>query len=472
MLEITVLVAAGFLYGFVSRGRGWVLLAGSVLAIYWLQSDLAIRYLDFVLPTATLALTLLSWTLVRQSMSTREDGAALALVIGLVLAVAGTRYLVPELRLTSRPPEITSVIAVLLLFVVVGLVLWRGGRGRYAALTAMILLIVALFAIIKTGPISAALAGLLRGQVGQDVTLASPLDIGWLGFSYVAFRLIHTLRDRQTGRLPDLNLREYVTYVVFFPAYTAGPIDRAERFVEDLRALPALRGWDAQRYTVGSGRVAVGLLKKFVVADSLALIALNATSAAQAENMAALWLLLYAYAFQLFFDFSGYTDIAIGTGILFGIRLPENFDRPYLKNNIAAFWQSWHMTLSAWVRFYVFSPLSRELLRRKRRPPTDIILLVSHLSTMIVIGLWHGVTVAFFVWGLWHGLGLFVHKLWSDRTRKWYIGLREKPRLKTVWTLAGIVLTFHFVVLGWVWFALPDATLGAQVLGRLFGMGW
>ena len=172
-----------------------------------------------------------------------------------------------------------------------------------------------------------------------------------------------------------------------------------------------------------------------------------------------------------FFDFSGYSDIAIGLGILFGVRLPENFDHPYLRSNLTAFWQSWHMTLSSWARFYVFTPLSRWLLRRPARPSPVIIVLLSQLATMVVIGLWHGVTLNFFIWGVWHGLGLFAHKQWSDRTRGWYRRLAERPYLKRAWTVLAWFLTFHYVVLGWVWFLLPDTGQAVAVFGRLFGFG-
>jgi alginate O-acetyltransferase complex protein AlgI len=201
------------------------------------------------------------------------------------------------------------------------------------------------------------------------------------------------------------------------------------------------------------------------------LLALNANNAAQITDAGGAWVLLYAYAFRLFFDFSGYSDIAIGIGYLFGIFLPENFDRPYLKPNIAAFWQSWHITLSNWVRFYVFSPLSRFLLTRKPRPSPLLVVFAAQIATMLTIGLWHGVTWGFAIWGLWHGAGLFIHKIWSDRTRKWYISLREKPRMKQAWTLVGVVLTFQFVTVGWVWFALPDVGTAWRVFRLLFGMG-
>jgi D-alanyl-lipoteichoic acid acyltransferase DltB (MBOAT superfamily) len=254
---------------------------------------------------------------------------------------------------------------------------------------------------------------------------------------------------------------------VFFPAYTAGPIDRAERFDKDYAALATMRSWDPDRISEGLTRVGVGLFKKFVIADSLAIFSLGAAQGP--ETTFDLWIMLYSYAFRIYFDFSGYTDIAIGIGILFGVKMPENFNRPYLKPNIAAFWQSWHMTLSNWVRFYVYTPLSRRLLRYKARITNDGIIFISTMTTMIVIGLWHNVTLPFFIWGVWHGVGLFVHRLWSDRTRKWYRGLT--PAQNRLWTIAGIVITFHFVLLGWVWFAVPDFDEALDLFLMLFGIG-
>ncbi|MBZ0292836.1 MAG: hypothetical protein K8L99_09775 [Anaerolineae bacterium] len=474
LLDIGVFGVGALLYAAFVRGqaRGWALMIASVIAIYWLQPALNIRYLDFWLPTFTLILTLICWLLVRDHSEHslhREDVITLAVVTALVLLLAANRYLAADFRLTpTRPPDTVNV---LLLLGLAGALAFAaaqlGGRGRTAAIIAL----VGIFIVIKTEPLAQSLSAWLRVGTGQDVTLASMADIGWLGFSYVAFRLIHTLRDKQTGILPALSLREYLTYVIFFPAYTAGPIDRAERFTVDWNALPGLTGWDAARITQGGVRIGMGLFKKFVIADSLALVALDATTVTQAQTTGGLWLLLYAYAFRLFFDFSGYSDIAIGLGILFGIKLPENFDRPYLKNNITVFWQSWHMSLTNWVRFYIFSPLSRSLLRRKNRPSNTTIMFICHLTTMIVIGLWHGVAWTFLIWGAWHGLGLFLHKLWSDRTRRWYRGLNERPYLKQAYTVGGVILTFHFVALGWVWFALPDVGLAGSVFLRLFGLG-
>jgi D-alanyl-lipoteichoic acid acyltransferase DltB (MBOAT superfamily) len=481
-LAILVFGLAAFPYAGLlpARYRGWALMLGSVVAIFWLQPALPVRFAAFVLPAATVALVVAGWAFTRrpddprQQATAGEDRLALTLILLLIVALSLFRYVDADWRLTAaRPPAPLTVALGLVAAAGLTFGLARVGRGRRGQLAALTAFIAILFVLLKSPPAAAAAGRVWRGLAAQDVTLASPADLGWLGFSFVAFRLIHTLRDRQMGILPILSLREYVTYAIFFPAYTAGPIDRAERFVEAYRDLPTLAGLDAGRFAAGLERIFVGLVKKFVIADLLAQgLALNATNAGQATSPAGLWLLLYGYAFRLFFDFAGYTDIAIGLGLLFGIRLPENFDRPYLRANITAFWQSWHMTLSNWARFYVFSPLSRRLLTRGRRLPAVVVVLLAQLATMAVIGLWHGITWPFLIWGLWHGLGLFAHKLWSDRTRRWYRELSARPARRRGWAFVGWFLTFHFVTLSWVWFALPDVEVVMKTLGRLFGLGW
>ena len=384
------------------------------------------------------------------------------------------RFLDADQRLTaSRPPEPLHVgIAVIgIALAVFGFALIARPLTQRKVLNGLFVLIVGVFIVFKTDLLGTELSRLIRTQTGQSTALASLSDLTWLGFSYIAFRLIHTVRDRQSGKLPVLSLRDYVTYVMFFPAIVAGPIDRAERFKKDIDALDDMTGLDAPRYIEGLTRIAVGIFKKFIIADSLAIgMSLNAINADQATSTIGLWVLLYGYSLRLFFDFSGYSDIAIGIGILFGFKMPENFDRPYLKNNITTFWQSWHMTLSNWARFYVFSPLSRFLLTRKVKPSQTVIVLSTQMATMIVIGLWHGVTVNFLIWGIWHGVGLFAHKKWSDRTRKWYRGLNDTPRIKRAWTVTGWFITVHYVVLGWVWFALPEFEQSLEVFGKLLGV--
>jgi alginate O-acetyltransferase complex protein AlgI len=454
-----------------TKWRTWAILAGSILAVYALQPQLFVRWLDFLLPTLTLLLTISSWYLTRAADQTisREDMYTFALTTLLITLLALMRYLPADMRVlvASRPPNLLIIAGLALMLLMISVLLARLPFSR----AALIMLLLALFIILKTESFATTTSAILRRSFEQDVTQAKALDLGWLGFSYMAFRLIHTIRDRQSGILPALTLREYMTYVVFFPAFIAGPIDRAERFVADLRELPTLKRFDSIRFTDGCTRIGVGLFKKFVIADTLAQgMALDATNAAQVEHTFGLWLLLYGYALRLFFDFAGYSDIAIGIAILFGVRLPENFKHPYTRTSITAFWQSWHITLSDWVRTYVFSPFSRWMLKLKPRPMPIVSVLIAQLVTMITIGLWHGVTVNFVLWGIWHGLGLWVHKQIADRTRKWY---RELPNHKWqyhIWSAVFWFITFHYVVLGWVWFALPHFDQSINVFRQLFGM--
>jgi D-alanyl-lipoteichoic acid acyltransferase DltB (MBOAT superfamily) len=273
------------------------------------------------------------------------------------------------------------------------------------------------------------------------------------------------LRDKQSGRLPELSLPEFATYVVFFPALAAGPIDRAERFAIDLQKEFSLRQDDLLK---AGQRIVLGLFKKFVVANVLALIALNDVLAVQVQSPAWMWLHLYAYAFQIYFDFSGYTDIAIGIARLVGIKLPENFLAPYTKPNLTQFWSSWHITLTQWIRSYFFNPFNRWIRGYKSLPAWTMILL-GQLATMLLIGLWHGITWNFILWGAWHGLGLFLQNRWSDFAKTRIVV--ADPRLQTTLQVGGILLTFHFVALGWVFFALSGPQLSAQVFSKLFGIG-
>ncbi|MDH5505961.1 MAG: hypothetical protein OEZ02_01935 [Anaerolineae bacterium] len=459
--------AAALAAGLLSRPR-WranLLLLGSVLAIYWLQPSTPIRNLDFWLPTATLAVSVLVWAVTRpaETANSRQD---LHTGIVLTLAVAGiglARYLGPLCCLTpTRPPQAAQVLPVVALAAVL---IWLAGRffsGRASALNLISAALLALFIILKTEPLAAAASAWLRSRTGQSTAFASPLDIRWLGFSYVAFRLLHTLRDRLNGRLPGLSLSALVTYVIFFPAFTAGPIDRVQRFSKDLEAdfrLDAETVWRAGR------RVLLGIFKKFVLADSLALIALSPENALQTASPLWMWTLVYAYALRLYYDFSGYTDIAIGLGQLLGVQLPENFTQPYRKANLTAFWNSWHITLAQWFRAYFFNPLTRTLRSGGRQWPLAAIVFAGQLGTMILIGLWHGVTWNFFIWGLWHGLGLFIHNRWAEFTKG--RSSRLDPRLAN---LGGVLLTFHYVALGWVWFALPLPAQSWHTLQTLLGL--
>ena len=182
-----------------------------------------------------------------------------------------------------------------------------------------------------------------------------------------------------------------------------------------------------------------------------------------------MWVLLYAYSLRIYFDFSGYTDIAIGLGIVLGIRLPENFDSPYLKPNLTQFWNSWHMTLTQWFRAYFFNPMTRALRSAENPASQVLVIFVTQVSTMLLIGLWHGLSTGFVLWGVWHGIGLFIQNRWSDfaRTRG---GIREGfPAAQMLLNFTGVFLTFNFVSIGWLFFSLSTPELAWNAALKLFG---
>ncbi len=451
---------------FSDRIRGLFLYLLSILAVYVLQPALPVRYLDFWLPTTALGLATVFWFSLtpRASRFTRENILSAVWMFALILLLALTRFLPFVSPLTaSAPPQLERVLAAILLVVVLAALL---GRLRFSwthwiGLVGLITLLV----ILKSPELSLWLARTLRLAGGQSAETASSFDIRWLGISYIIFRILHTVRDRQTGDLPVVSLREYVTYIFFYPALTAGPIDRLERFIGDLRASykPVQEDWIQIVRRLG-----LGLFKKFILADSLALMALNAQNSDQIQSSGWAWVMLYAYTLQIYFDFSGYTDIAIGLGRMVGIRLPENFVRPYLRPNLARFWDNWHITLAQWFRSYFFYPLA--LFLRSKKIPKWSMILFAQIVTMTLIGLWHGVTWNFMFWGLWHGFGLFIHNRWHETFRAHNLGGASDQLHQKVLNALGVLLTFNYVALGWVWFVLPAPELAINFFARLFGV--
>lgn len=454
------LISAPFLKG--SR-RNTLLLLMSILGVFWLQPATNIRNLDYWLPTATIFLAMLSWALTRSPEEELHttDLRTLGVVSFLILLVGLTRYLPFLCCLTAtRPPQSLPIVIVIVLLAGVSFLAAKSLPSRKLPIWIAFVSLIVIFLILKTEPFKIAASQLLRGFSGQDPSLASALDFSWLGFSYIAFRLLHTLRDRLTNRLPDISLSDYITYIVFFPTLTAGPIDRIERFAKDLMQDFSL---SSPQLLAAGKRLGIGIFMKFAMADSLGLLSLTPTTVEQTQSSGWMWVLVYAYSLRIFFDFAGYTHIAIGIGMLFGIQLPENFNQPYLKPNLTSFWNSWHMTLTQWVRAYVFNPLTRAL--RKRKMKVAFIILIGQIVTMLLIGLWHGVTWNFVAWGLWHALGLFIHNRWVDINKK--LTLVPETRLTN---FAGVVGTFHFVTLGWVWFALPSPQSALNTWLILFGI--
>ena len=273
-----------------------------------------------------------------------------------------------------------------------------------------------------------------------------------LGISFFTFEFIHYAVDRYRGVTAPGKFGEYLAFILFFPTMVAGPIKRYQDFLPKLQAPSA--AW-RDDWEIGITRIFAGLVKKLAIADLLTAVTnhLNQADIAQAQRwVLPFWLL--AYGFKIYFDFSAYSDIAIGSARLFGIKVPENFDWPYLRTNIAEFWKHWHMSLYKWLVDYVFIPLGGS-----RTAPHRVYLNV--LITMFISGLWHGAGLNFIVWGLWHGMLLLGHRLWS----RW----RGEPRMPASAWRNGLSwgLTFVLVNIGWAFFCM-DLPTSVLFLKRLF----
>lgn len=299
----------------------------------------------------------------------------------------------------------------------------------------------------------------------------NPMDklpdlVFWVGFSYLSFRQLHVLIDANRGEFYACNWMEMFVYIFFFPALLVGPIDRLPRMLGDLRTTQSAWKWD---YLLQGGwRILLGAFYKFVLADLVfSTIALNSKQVFLA-GAAFAWLQLLFFGLKIFFDFAGFTHIAIGTGMLIGITLPENFQRPYLQQNLTKFWQSWHMTLSGWLRFYIFTPLSRKLLRSPLKRSPNLTVLIAQVVTMGAIGLWHGFSINYLLWGLWHASGLFIHKLYSDWLRRTGSSVIRSVPARLV-SIASWAITFLYVSLGWVFFVMRTPADAWLFFGRLVG---
>ncbi len=452
--------------------RDLLILAASVLVVFWLQPASPIRNLGFWLSFATVALPIFTYVILFRGNKEliRSNAKTVVILGGMVLLIGGLRYFGDVCCITPTiPPRIFQILLATAVLSGIMYGVYKTKPDKSILLGGMLLVLVIAFALIKNPKLSTLLSGMLRSFSGQNTALAGVGDIVWIGYSYIAFRLIHTIRDKQKGILKDVSLAEFLSYVLFFPSFLAGPIDRIQHFAEESRAKNKL---DVPRLVAAGERLAVGIFKKFVVADSLALLSLHANSAGQLESTGWTWVLLYGYAFRIFFDFAGYTDIAIGLGILMGIQLPENFNRPYRNITLTTFWNNWHMTLTQWFRGYVFNPLSRAMRKSKIKLSMPLMVLIGQLVTMVLIGLWHGITWNFVIWGAWHGIGLFIDNRWTSWSRPKSKSISEnKPKIYRLYEIGSWLVTFHYVVIGWIWFVMPTPQEGWQVLMILLGVG-
>ena len=283
----------------------------------------------------------------------------------------------------------------------------------------------------------------------QRFNIVLPLGISFFTFQAMSYTLdVFRRQFPATRRFSD-----FAFSMTFFPHLIAGPIVRASHFMPQLDGPHPLT---ANNLRVGGSRFLRGFLKKVLFADTFAVCADHVFASPSSFAAASVWLGVAAYTAQIYFDFSGYSEMAIGLARVFGFEFPENFDRPYLATNITEFWRRWHMSLSTWLRDYLYISLGGN---RRGRARTYLNL----LATMLLGGLWHGASWTFVVWGGLHGIALAAHKAWGELLRG-----RRSSGLGA--RMAGWAFTLLFVMVCWVFFRASSTDAALIVLAKMAGL--
>ena len=278
------------------------------------------------------------------------------------------------------------------------------------------------------------------------------VDLGWapLGLSFFTFQQIWCIKEVYTGAFRPESTGSFLLYDFFFPSVTSGPILKPENFFPQLTEGRFLHPtWEDA--AAGVYAIAVGTIKKVLLADPFGVVVNNGWAQLGDLSAPAAWLVILGYTLQLYFDFSGYCDIAAGLARLLGLRLPVNFDSPYRSLSVGEFWKRWHITLTSFLRECVYFPLGGS---RKGTVCTYRNIFAIYL----ISGFWHGAGWTFIVWGLLHGLGQVIERIWGP-------GRDKLPR----WLRWGV--TFLFVNVAWVFFRAPDFSGALELLGRAVSGG-
>jgi alginate O-acetyltransferase complex protein AlgI len=274
-----------------------------------------------------------------------------------------------------------------------------------------------------------------------------------VGISFYSFQAIAYLLDINANRtLAETSLFKFTEYMTAFPKIVAGPITRYRVISAQLGG----RGFDVEMAGAGVNRFVLGLAKKTIIADRLSLMVDRGVFDQALPNLSApnAWLVLLCYTLQIYFDFSGYSDMAIGLGMVFGLKFPENFNYPYQAMSISEFWRRWHMTLSGWFREVVFFPLERKRAAGSRW-------LNTYTNVMIVFfltGLWHGVTVNFLIWGVLHGMAICLENSYAGKF------LQKTPKI------GQHIYTLLVLMIAWVFFRSNSPAFALRFLQNLVGI--
>ncbi|MFC1514906.1 MBOAT family O-acyltransferase [Candidatus Omnitrophota bacterium] len=276
-----------------------------------------------------------------------------------------------------------------------------------------------------------------------------------LGISYIIFRLIHYIVEVYRGNVPKSSFVDFALYVLFFPTFLAGPVERFQPFQSQTVGQNDIDIFDMK---YGVFRIVYGMVKKFIIADSLGRFIMPVLHSPQNYLRVLVILSIYGLAIRVYMDFAGYTDIAIGVSRLFGYKIMENFNRPFFQKNVALFWRSWHISVYSWIRDYFFLPIFGYR-------ASGIKIYLGIFVTMLVFMLWHRADLNFLVLGIYHGLGLVAWQLFQEAKRA-FLGLRRLVCRKWL-DPVSIFFTFSFVGFGFI-FVILDMHTAVSVIQNIF----
>ena len=319
-----------------------------------------------------------------------------------------------------------------------------GGGGRKSILIFGIVFNLSLLGYFKYTDFLIENFNLAFNSNAELLNLALPLAISFFTFQQIAY-----LVDSYRQETKEYDFLNYALFVTFFPQLIAGPIVHHKEMMPQF-AKTRNKVKNYRNIAMGLFIFSIGLFKKVVIADTFAVWATQGFDVATTLNLFEAWITSLSYTFQLYFDFSGYTDMAIGLALLFNIRLPVNFNSPYKATNIQDFWRRWHITLSRFLRDYVYIPLGGNK-KGSFRTYNNL------MATFVIGGLWHGAGWTFIFWGFLHGLALIIQRLW------------EKLGFK-LWTWLAWFITFNFVNIAWVFFRAKEWGDAVKVLRSMFSL--
>lgn len=279
-----------------------------------------------------------------------------------------------------------------------------------------------------------------------------------LGISFFTFEFIHYITDVYRGSAPVKNFAHFALFAVFFPSQIAGPIKRYQDFNQQMLSQPQFK---AEYFQQGLFLIFLGLFKKIVLGDNLGHVVTQGFSNPQGLGTIDAWLAVAGFTIQIFFDFSGYTDIGRGSALLFGYKVPINFNWPFLSSNLTEFWRRWHISLSTWLRDYLFIPLGGNRVGPWRQR-------FNVFLTMVLGGLWHGAAWHYVIWGAFHGAGLVFSKEWQDLISR--IPALAKLRPHPLWHYAGVAWTMFFLFMAGVLFRSDNMPHAWAMTQRLFAL--